>query len=261
MPRSGSGSDSDHEDEGESATSMRCKRPAPTSRSLRRAPPRTSSSSPVSTLTRRRAALTNSAASSPPHSARRSSVPCRGMSFGCAILIQGGCSARTSYRLPRSSRIDPTPTAKFEPYCSHLRQRDKSMKDYADAAALHTLEATKWDHEHGRYEERLAHAAGELAVEQQAHVLLDEQKLSSTRTCRRIFGFPPVKPLIPRHLLRRFQYHYCPHSQHHYFPRYQPGLPFPLIRSQLFSHRRLTRLFQLESVTQLAHLQIPPIQR
>ncbi|KAH7921586.1 hypothetical protein BV22DRAFT_1122039 [Leucogyrophana mollusca] len=83
-------------------------------------------------------------------------------------------NARTSYQSLQKQYQEQC--AESERYRNHLRRRDESIKDYADAAALHVLEAAKWDREHERYEERLAHAAGELAVAQQAHAQLDEQK-------------------------------------------------------------------------------------
>ncbi|KAH7929218.1 hypothetical protein BV22DRAFT_1125979 [Leucogyrophana mollusca] len=83
-------------------------------------------------------------------------------------------NARTSYQSLQKKYQEQC--AESERYRNHLRRRDESIKDYADTAALHVFEAAKWDREHERYEEHLAHAAGELAVAQQAHTQLDEQK-------------------------------------------------------------------------------------
>lgn len=66
--------------------------------------------------------------------------------------------------------------AESERYRNQLRRRDQEIKDYKDAAALQSLEAVKWAKEASSYEDRLAHLEEELAIAQQAHAQLDEQK-------------------------------------------------------------------------------------
>jgi hypothetical protein len=66
--------------------------------------------------------------------------------------------------------------AESERYRNQLRRRDQEIKDYQDAAALQSLEAVKWAKEASSYEDRLAHLEEELAIAQQAHAQLDEQK-------------------------------------------------------------------------------------
>ena len=63
-----------------------------------------------------------------------------------------------------------------ERYRNTLRKRDQEIKDFKDAAALQSIENNKWAKEHDNYEERLAHLEAELAIAQQAHAQLDEQK-------------------------------------------------------------------------------------
>ncbi|KAL4064609.1 hypothetical protein J3A83DRAFT_4273272 [Scleroderma citrinum] len=57
-----------------------------------------------------------------------------------------------------------------------IRRRDQELKDLQDAAALHALEAQKWARELESYEGRIFALEGDLALAQQAHAQLDEQK-------------------------------------------------------------------------------------
>ncbi|KAH7918023.1 hypothetical protein BV22DRAFT_1134916 [Leucogyrophana mollusca] len=77
---------------------------------------------------------------------------------------------RTSYQSLQKQYQEQC--AESERYRNHLCRRDESIKDYADAAALHVLEAAKWDREHERYEERLAHA--QLDERKQENLMLKE---------------------------------------------------------------------------------------
>jgi hypothetical protein len=63
-----------------------------------------------------------------------------------------------------------------ERYRNTLRRRDREIKDFQDAAALQAIESQKWSKEHGSYEERIQHLEADLALAQQAHLQLDEQK-------------------------------------------------------------------------------------
>lgn len=67
-------------------------------------------------------------------------------------------------------------TAESERYRNTLRRRDQELKDLQDAAALHALEGQKWARELESYEGRISALEGDLALAQQAHAQLDEQK-------------------------------------------------------------------------------------
>jgi hypothetical protein len=66
--------------------------------------------------------------------------------------------------------------AESERYRNELRRRDQELKDYQDAAQLQQLENQKVARERTSYDERIAVLESELAVAQQAHAQLDEQK-------------------------------------------------------------------------------------
>lgn len=83
-------------------------------------------------------------------------------------------NARSSYQSLQKQYQEQC--AESERYRNQLRRRDQEIKDYKDAAALQSLEAVKWAKEASSYEDRLAHLEEELAIAQQAHAQLDEQK-------------------------------------------------------------------------------------
>ncbi|KAG1750268.1 hypothetical protein EDB19DRAFT_1679420 [Suillus lakei] len=83
-------------------------------------------------------------------------------------------NARSSYQSLQKQYQEQC--AESERYRNQLRRRDQEIKDYQDAAALQSLEAVKWTKEASSYEDRLAHLEEELAIAQQAHAQLDEQK-------------------------------------------------------------------------------------
>lgn len=83
-------------------------------------------------------------------------------------------NARSSYQSLQKQYQEQC--AESERYRNQLRRRDQEIKDFRDAAALQSLEAVKWAKEASSYEDRLAHLEEELAIAQQAHAQLDEQK-------------------------------------------------------------------------------------
>lgn len=83
-------------------------------------------------------------------------------------------NARSSYQSLQKQYQEQC--AESERYRNQLRRRDQEIKDYKDAAALQSLEAVKWTKEASSYEDRVAHLEEELAIAQQAHAQLDEQK-------------------------------------------------------------------------------------
>ncbi|KAG6840390.1 hypothetical protein C0991_007020 [Blastosporella zonata] len=66
--------------------------------------------------------------------------------------------------------------AASERYRDELRQREEVIRSLRDAASLHEMENAKWTKEHESYEARIAMLEDELAIAQQAHAQLDEQK-------------------------------------------------------------------------------------
>ena len=66
--------------------------------------------------------------------------------------------------------------AESERYRNTIRRRDQELKDLQDAATLHVLEARKWTPELELYERQIITLEGDLAIAQQAHVQLDEQR-------------------------------------------------------------------------------------
>lgn len=69
-----------------------------------------------------------------------------------------------------------TGLAASEKYRSDLRQREEQIRTLREAASLHEVENAKWAKEHETYENRMVALENELAVAQQAHTQLDEQK-------------------------------------------------------------------------------------
>jgi chromosome segregation ATPase len=57
-----------------------------------------------------------------------------------------------------------------------LRRRDTEIKEYLDAAGLHTVEADKWNNEQQVLEDRINQLTVDLELAQQAFISLDEQK-------------------------------------------------------------------------------------
>ncbi|KAF8895970.1 hypothetical protein BD779DRAFT_1466017 [Infundibulicybe gibba] len=66
--------------------------------------------------------------------------------------------------------------AASEKYRDDLRQREELIRNLREAASLHEVEGFKWIKEHEGYEHRISQLEAELAVAQQAHAQLDEQK-------------------------------------------------------------------------------------
>ncbi|OCH85171.1 hypothetical protein OBBRIDRAFT_860400 [Obba rivulosa] len=83
-------------------------------------------------------------------------------------------TARTSYQSLQKQYQEQC--AESERYRSVMRRRDEEIKDYQEAAALHSLEQQKWNREQANFEERIAFLEGELTMAQQAQAALDEQK-------------------------------------------------------------------------------------
>ncbi|KIM59417.1 hypothetical protein SCLCIDRAFT_9958 [Scleroderma citrinum Foug A] len=83
-------------------------------------------------------------------------------------------NARTAYQSLQKQYQEQC--AESERYRNTLRRRDQELKDLQDAAALHALEGQKWARELESYEGRISALEGDLALAQQAHAQLDEQK-------------------------------------------------------------------------------------
>jgi hypothetical protein len=66
--------------------------------------------------------------------------------------------------------------AASEKYRDDLRQREELIRNLREAASLHDVENAKWAKEHEGYENRISALENELAIAQQAHAQLDEQK-------------------------------------------------------------------------------------
>ena len=66
--------------------------------------------------------------------------------------------------------------AASEKYRDDLRQREELIRNLREAASLHEVENAKWAKEHENYENRITALENELAIAQQAHAQLDEQK-------------------------------------------------------------------------------------
>ena len=67
-------------------------------------------------------------------------------------------------------------TAESERYRNTIRQRNQELKDLQDAATLHALEAQKWTPKLELYKRQIIALKGDLAIAQQAHAQLDEQR-------------------------------------------------------------------------------------
>ncbi|EIN10093.1 hypothetical protein PUNSTDRAFT_133858 [Punctularia strigosozonata HHB-11173 SS5] len=83
-------------------------------------------------------------------------------------------NARTAYTSLQKQYQEQC--AESERYRNELRRRDQELKDYQDAAQLQQLENQKVARERTSYDERIAVLENELAIAQQAHAQLDEQK-------------------------------------------------------------------------------------
>ncbi|OBZ66290.1 hypothetical protein A0H81_13780 [Grifola frondosa] len=83
-------------------------------------------------------------------------------------------TARSSYQ--SLQRQYQEQCSESERYRNTLRLRDLEIKEYQEATALQTIEAQKWQREELNFEERIAFLENELAMAQQAHATLDEQK-------------------------------------------------------------------------------------
>jgi hypothetical protein len=66
--------------------------------------------------------------------------------------------------------------AASEKYRDDLRQREEQIRNLREAASLHEVENAKWAKEHENYENRIIALENDLAIAQQAHAQLDEQK-------------------------------------------------------------------------------------
>jgi hypothetical protein len=67
-------------------------------------------------------------------------------------------------------------SATSEKYRDELRQREELVRNLREAGSLHELESAKFSKERESYESRILGLETELAIAQQAHVQLDEQK-------------------------------------------------------------------------------------
>ncbi|KAH7924428.1 hypothetical protein BV22DRAFT_1164563 [Leucogyrophana mollusca] len=89
-------------------------------------------------------------------------APLRGAAIPSSVAIpagsrprRGSVSRNTLWQTPVSPAEGPQ---EAESECYRLRWRNAFIKYYGDSAALHTLEAAKWDCKYEQYEGRRAHA-------------------------------------------------------------------------------------------------------
>ena len=80
------------------------------------------------------------------------------------------------YHFPPHCHLLNATLAASEKYRDDLRQREELIRNLREAASLHEVENAKWVKEHENYENRIAALENELAIAQQAHAQLDEQK-------------------------------------------------------------------------------------
>lgn len=91
-----------------------------------------------------------------------------------AMLQKSLDTARASYTSLQKQYQEQC--AESERYRNALRRRDEEVKDLHDMSALQAVETSKWAREQQSYEERILFFENELAVAQQAHAQLEEQK-------------------------------------------------------------------------------------
>ncbi|KAJ7441951.1 hypothetical protein B0H11DRAFT_1823594 [Mycena galericulata] len=82
--------------------------------------------------------------------------------------------SKASYNNLQRQYMDQCASA--EKYRNDLREREEMVRSLRDAAGLTQIEIARYAKEHETYEERIAQMEKELAVAQQAHAQLDEQK-------------------------------------------------------------------------------------
>ncbi|KAJ7081877.1 hypothetical protein B0H15DRAFT_940416 [Mycena belliarum] len=82
--------------------------------------------------------------------------------------------SKTSYNNLQRQYMDQCANA--EKYRNDLRDREEAVRALREAAGLTQIEVARYAKEHEGYEDRIANMEEELAVAQQAHAQLDEQK-------------------------------------------------------------------------------------
>ncbi|KAJ7683656.1 hypothetical protein B0H17DRAFT_1014141 [Mycena rosella] len=83
-------------------------------------------------------------------------------------------TSKASYNNLQRQYMDQCASA--EKYRNDLRDREETVRSLREAAGLTQIEVARYAREHEGYEERIAHMEQDLAVAQQAHAQLDEQK-------------------------------------------------------------------------------------
>ncbi|KAJ7759368.1 hypothetical protein DFH07DRAFT_884301 [Mycena maculata] len=82
--------------------------------------------------------------------------------------------SKSSYNNLQRQYMDQCASA--EKYRNDLREREETVRAMREAAGLTQIEVARYAKEHEAYEERIVQMEKELAVAQQAHAQLDEQK-------------------------------------------------------------------------------------
>ncbi|KAJ7472688.1 hypothetical protein FB451DRAFT_1089576 [Mycena latifolia] len=82
--------------------------------------------------------------------------------------------SKASYNSLQRQYMDQCASA--EKYRNDLRDREETVRALREAAGLTQIEVARYAKEHEGYEDRIAHMEQELAIAQQAHAQLDEQK-------------------------------------------------------------------------------------
>ncbi|KAJ6544957.1 hypothetical protein DFH09DRAFT_1249157 [Mycena vulgaris] len=83
-------------------------------------------------------------------------------------------TSKASYNNLQRQYMDQCASA--EKYRNDLRDREETVRALRETAGLTQIEVARYAKEHEGYEDRIAHMEQELAVAQQAHAQLDEQK-------------------------------------------------------------------------------------
>ncbi|KAJ7679250.1 hypothetical protein DFH06DRAFT_1278902 [Mycena polygramma] len=83
-------------------------------------------------------------------------------------------TSKASYNSLQRQYLDQC--ARAEKYRDDLRDREETVRSLREASGLTQIELARYAKEHEGYEDRIAHLEQELAVAQQAHAQLDEQK-------------------------------------------------------------------------------------
>ncbi|KAJ6561752.1 hypothetical protein B0H19DRAFT_944035, partial [Mycena capillaripes] len=83
-------------------------------------------------------------------------------------------TSKASYNSLQRQYLDQC--ARAEKYRDDLRDREETVRTLREAAGLTQIEIARYAKEHEVYEDRILHLEQEIAVAQQAHAQLDEQK-------------------------------------------------------------------------------------